>query len=36
MAVSLSLVHLTGAALFFRWMFNIARTKGLLAKLGTQ
>jgi ABC-2 type transport system permease protein len=35
-AFSLNLAYLVGAALFFRWMFNIARTKGLLAKLGTQ
>ena len=30
------MVIVIGAALFFRWMFDIARTKGLLAKLGTQ
>ena len=36
MAVSLNLVYLIAAALFFRWMFEVAREKGLLAKLGTQ
>jgi hypothetical protein len=32
----LNIVYLTGAALFFRWMFGYAREKGLLGKLGTQ
>ena len=35
-AFSLNVVYLIAAALFFRWMFEVARQKGLLAKLGTQ
>jgi ABC-2 type transport system permease protein len=35
-AVGLNLLYLAGAGLFFRWMFGMARQKGLLAKLGTQ
>ncbi len=35
-AFGLNIVYLIGAGLFFNWMFDIARTKGLLAKLGTQ
>jgi len=35
-AVGLNLVYLVAAGLYFQWMFNRARTKGLLAKLGTQ
>jgi len=35
-AFSLNIVYLIAAALFFRWMFEVARQKGLLAKLGTQ
>ena len=32
----LNIIYLVAAALFFRYMFNVAREKGLLAKLGTQ
>jgi ABC-2 type transport system permease protein len=35
-AFTLNIVYLVAAALFFRWMFEVARQKGLLAKLGTQ
>jgi ABC-2 type transport system permease protein len=35
-AFGLNIVYLIAAALFFRYMFNVAREKGLLAKLGTQ
>jgi ABC-2 type transport system permease protein len=35
-AFALNVVYLIGAALFFRYMFNVARRRGLLAKLGTQ
>ena len=35
-AIGLNLVYLACGALFFRRMFDIARSKGLLAKLGTQ
>jgi ABC-2 type transport system permease protein len=35
-AFGLNFVYLIAAGLFFRWMFGIARQKGLLAKLGTQ
>ena len=35
-AFSLNVVYLVAAALFFRWMFDVSRRKGLLAKLGTQ
>lgn len=35
-AFALNGVYLLGGALFFRHMFNVARRKGLLAKLGTQ
>lgn len=35
-AFVLNVVYLAGAAVFFRYTFNVAREKGLLAKLGTQ
>jgi len=35
-AFGLNVIYLVCGALFFRHMFNIARRKGLLAKLGTQ
>ena len=35
-AFGLNLVYLVAAGLFFRYMFGVAREKGLLAKLGTQ
>jgi ABC-2 type transport system permease protein len=35
-AFGLNVVYLIAGALFFRYMFNVAREKGLLAKLGTQ
>jgi ABC-2 type transport system permease protein len=35
-AFGLNVVYLIGAGLFFNYMFNVAREKGLLAKLGTQ
>jgi ABC-2 type transport system permease protein len=35
-AFGLNIIYLVAAALFFRYMFNVAREKGLLAKLGTQ
>lgn len=35
-AFALNAVYLLAAALFFRYMFGVARQKGLLAKLGTQ
>jgi ABC-2 type transport system permease protein len=35
-AFALNAVYLVAAALFFRYMFGVARRKGLLAKLGTQ
>jgi ABC-2 type transport system permease protein len=35
-AFGLNILYLIGAGLFFRYMFGIAREKGLLAKLGTQ
>jgi ABC-2 type transport system permease protein len=35
-AFGLNVLYLIGAALFFNYMFNVAREKGLLAKLGTQ
>src|SRR6266481_452345 len=35
-AFSLNVVYLIAAGLFFRYMFGVAREKGLLAKLGTQ
>ncbi|HUK83446.1 MAG TPA: ABC transporter permease [Verrucomicrobiae bacterium] len=35
-AFGLNIIYLIAAALFFRYMFNVAREKGLLAKLGTQ
>jgi ABC-2 type transport system permease protein len=35
-AFSLNLIYLVAGALVFRRMFNVAREKGLLAKLGTQ
>jgi ABC-2 type transport system permease protein len=35
-AFVLNAVYLLAAALFFRYMFDVARRKGLLAKLGTQ
>jgi ABC-2 type transport system permease protein len=35
-AFGLNVLYLIAAAAFFRWMFGIARKKGLLAKLGTQ
>lgn len=35
-AFVLNAVYLVAAALFFRYMFDVARRKGLLAKLGTQ
>ena len=35
-AFSLNIVYLVVAAAFFRYMFDVARDKGLLAKLGTQ
>lgn len=35
-AFALNLVYLVAAAWYFNWMFERARAKGLLAKLGTQ
>ncbi|MEI6083665.1 MAG: ABC transporter permease [Verrucomicrobiota bacterium] len=35
-ATGLNVLYLTAAGLFFRYMYNSAREKGLLAKLGTQ
>jgi len=35
-AFALNVVYLVAAALFFRYMFGVARRKGLLAKLGAQ
>ena len=35
-AFGLNVVYLIGAGLFFNFMFEVARNKGLLAKLGTQ
>jgi ABC-2 type transport system permease protein len=35
-AFGLNVLYLIAAAAFFRWMFDVARQKGLLAKLGTQ
>ena len=35
-AFALNAVYLLAGALFFRYMFQVARRKGLLAKLGTQ
>ena len=35
-AFGLNIVYLIAGALFFRYMFGVARRKGLLAKLGTQ
>jgi hypothetical protein len=35
-AFGLNIVYLIAAGLFFRYMFGVAREKGLLAKLGTQ
>ncbi len=35
-AFALNVIYLVVAAAFFRHMFNVAREKGLLAKLGTQ
>jgi ABC-2 type transport system permease protein len=35
-AFGLNILYLIGGALFFRYMFGVARKKGLLAKLGTQ
>ena len=35
-AFSLNIIYLVVAAAFFRHMFNVARERGLLAKLGTQ
>jgi ABC-2 type transport system permease protein len=35
-ALALNAAYLAGAALFFNWMFALAREKGLLGKLGTQ
>ncbi len=35
-AFGLNVVYLVGAGLFFNFMFEVARNKGLLAKLGTQ
>jgi ABC-2 type transport system permease protein len=35
-AFGLNVVYLLGAGLFFNYMFEVARDKGLLAKLGTQ
>jgi hypothetical protein len=35
-AFGLNVVYLVAGGLFFRWMYGIARNKGLLAKLGTQ
>ena len=35
-AFALNAVYLVAAAAFFRYMFGVARRKGLLAKLGTQ
>jgi len=35
-AFGLNILYLIGGGLFFRWMYAIARNKGLLAKLGTQ
>ena len=35
-ALGLNVIYLIAAAAFFRWMFDVAREKGLLAKLGTQ
>lgn len=36
LAFGLNVVYLLAAAWFFRYMFEVARQKGLLAKLGTQ
>ncbi|MCX7886844.1 MAG: ABC transporter permease [Verrucomicrobiae bacterium] len=36
LAFGLNVVYLLAAAVFFRYMFDVARRKGLLAKLGTQ
>lgn len=35
-AIGLNVVYLIGGALFFNWMIELARERGLLAKLGTQ
>jgi ABC-2 type transport system permease protein len=35
-AFGLNIVYLIAGALYFRYMFDVARRKGLLAKLGTQ
>lgn len=35
-AFGLNVLYLIGAGLFFNYMFDVAREKGLLAKLGTQ
>ncbi len=35
-AFTLNIIYLIGATLFFRYMYAVARRKGLLAKLGTQ
>jgi hypothetical protein len=35
-AFGLNVAYLIGAGLFFNYMFEVARDKGLLAKLGTQ
>ena len=35
-AFGLNIVYLIAAGLFFNYMFDLAREKGLLAKLGTQ
>jgi ABC-2 type transport system permease protein len=35
-AFSLNILYLIAGTAFFRYMFNVAREKGLLAKLGTQ
>jgi ABC-2 type transport system permease protein len=35
-AFGLNVIYLLAAAWYFRWMFDRARAKGLLAKLGTQ
>jgi ABC-2 type transport system permease protein len=35
-AFGLNILYLIAAAAFFRYMFDVARRKGLLAKLGTQ
>lgn len=36
MALGLNAVFIVASAMFFRWMFALAREKGLLGKLGTQ